>query len=460
MKSKSPRLRLSPAALLPLIVFAAGCSKAPAPAEKFEWRAGQGELPAVVHSPAFKEADISVQNSGEWVSRSPQKANGAKVLGGFMQMVYRGSKLQFVSGQAIQADFSDVQGQVEKLDLEKFVFSERVRRKNFELRMAKSVGSPQVVIRPLSSNRHEVLYQLEFVDATGNQAWRVLMNPDGEVIGREPYGSAFADGLAKVFPTGPRWSEVTEVLLREMIGDGSLSKRSHKISHQLNDRAVAKDGRFDFPTEDSRFDQVQVFYYVDRAIGLFGSKFGVTLPFSIEVKTGMGTNAASYFPGTILLGPGDGVNYIRLMRDPTIVTHETCHALVDAVANLPYRGEGGSLNEAFADYCTASIFDYPKLGEISHPQGLARRSISNSSRLSERNGKIYPDSLIISGTLWEIRSRLGDSLATPLAMRTLSRLGPGGNFQSFSGAVASAAEGLLTPPQMETVTQILNSRGF
>jgi len=52
------------------------------------------------------------------------------------------------------------------------------------------------------------------------------------------------------------------------------------------------------------------------------------------------------------------------MRDPSVVFHEVAHAYVDELAGLPSQGEGGALNEGFADFFAAAIADNPAIGPL------------------------------------------------------------------------------------------------
>jgi Zn-dependent metalloprotease len=160
------------------------------------------------------------------------------------------------------------------------------------------------------------------------------------------------------------------------------------------------------------------------------------MPFAIRGVSSLGfpekTNSAFYYSGQIRLGAGDDVTFSKIPQDPSIVIHETCHALIEALAKLPYQGEGGSLNEGFSDFFTTVLLKNPKLGEASYKKGPFKRTVENDKKVSDKKGALYADSGIVSGTLWEIYQKLGQEKSLQFALEILTRLGPNSNFESTS----------------------------
>src|SRR5690606_11323605 len=109
-------------------------------------------------------------------------------------------------------------------------------------------------------------------------------------------------------------------------------------------------------------------------------------------------NIAYYYNGNIRLGAGDGVTYKNIHRDPSIVMHEASHAFIQSIGQLSTESEGGSLNEAFADFFTALILDHPKMAEFAYIPGPYKRSLDNNTNATSFNGGLYHDSLVVSGT--------------------------------------------------------------
>ena len=125
-----------------------------------------------------------------------------------------------------------------------------------------------------------------------------------------------------------------------------------------------------------------------------------------------------------------------------------------------YEGEGGSLNEAFADFFTCLMLDRPYLGESSYLKGPFKRQLNNVAKLSEKNGGLYHDSLIISGTLWDIKEKFGTEKAKALALGTLLQLNPASNFERFQEKIKLVGSQQLNADDMAALDQILINRGF
>ena len=133
-------------------------------------------------------------------------------------------------------------------------------------------------------------------------------------------------------------------------------------------------------------------------------------------------NSAFYYDHKVYLGRGDGVVWKDIPLDPTIVVHEAMHALVDEYASLPSGGQGGSINESYADYFAASFLNEPRMGVHSYLRRPYKRTLVNRLRAFEDfKGKKYHDSKVISGTMWQIRSELGQKVADQFAWRSLTR---------------------------------------
>jgi hypothetical protein len=438
--------------------FLSACSGDNNKSEETSWTLGQGPIPAIVSSAAFQEQESSVATPSEMIVRSPQKSGYAEVEDSYAQKIYNNQgDLIAVKAKWVNQDFSSLEKIIKNMHTNKYAFLEKAKMQILDLKSAIEIFPVKTIISNKKSHP-EVLYQVDYIPSNGMGVTRLQLTDTLAVRSKEFVSSNFIDAQGKVFPAGPGWSNLADVQLKQLIGDGSLTKGSHRINHQGEDKALSEKNIFNFETSDSRFDQVQAFYFVDRTLNFFQSKLGVTIPFAIEIKTGIGTNAASYYPGTMLLGPGDGVNYINIMRDPTVVMHETGHALVDAMAKLPYQKEGGSLNEAFADFFATSILKHSKLGELSSPTGTPKRDLNNQLTLANKIGKVYPDSLIVSGTLWEIKSQIGEAQGLKLALKTLARLGPGGNFSSFANAVTQAMEQDFSDIEKKQINEVLKER--
>jgi len=452
--------------ILMLIPLSVGCSKSILPTETIWTDRSATTAPVEPRGSEFKTQDVMFMTSHETVQRSPQKWGKAFVEDSYSTKIYdQYGKLIFFRSLYADADWAMVEKQINVLDLNKYRFLEKLKKIEPSLNSAARIFDPKVIISLKYGVKHP-LYQIDYVNAAQSGVYRLRMDPQTSVaLSTQLISSSFEQGRGFVFPNGPKISDLTEVTLIDMIGDGTLTKKSHKISSESPDSVQNTQEFFKYEPSDARFDQVQAFYFVDQALHFFQNQLGITIPFFIEVKTQIGspdkTNAMFYYDGVIYLGTGDGVTYANIMKDPSIVIHETGHALVQVLSNLPMgQGEGGSLNEAFADFFATSFLNNPNLGEVAFVKGPYSRTVDNQMKVSDKNGSLYHDSLIVSGTFYELQKKLGKSITLDLAVKTLERMGPNGNFSNFKQNVLLALQQGFTTEQTATVINILAQRGW
>lgn len=256
-----------------------------------------------------------------------------------------------------------------------------------------------------------------------------------------------------------------EEVLHDLTGDGTVTGRLLHVISALDLKVWSPQLTFFFPENDRRFDLGQAYFTIDQGYRWLKEHLGVELNHPIEVKLHVGeggvSNAAFYHDNSIYLGTGDGQIYKDMIRDPSVLIHESIHAVIDAYAGLPSEGEGGGFNEGFADLFTALILDNPRIGEASYVPGPFRRTLENRlMAYKDFAPGVYQNGTIVGGTFWDMKSSLGNELTAKLAFRTLVRLGRGAAFDDFPSALANAADGLLTPEQKTIALHAATDRGW
>lgn len=315
----------------------------------------------------------------------------------------------------------------------------------------------------------------QLVIQKGEPRWKLTMQTkEGRLLGiyldsslkiqKSQYlGSSLESAAATLFPEGPILSQLQKVWITNLSDSRNLVSPKIRVMTQSNQVAVAEDAQFIFPIEDHRFGQVQVFFYISKALEWSEKNLKFTLPFVLEAETSVGfpdkTNAAFYYQRRIRFGDGDDVTFSHIPLDPSIVFHESFHSIIDSVARLPFEGEGGSLNEGFADFFTAALTNNPNLGDASYKKAPYKRTVKNSIVFYEKNGGLYHDSGIVSGLLWSLRDALGFEEGTQLAWLTLLRLTPGSNFASFHQELLEEIK-KLSIDQQGKARAVLRKRGW
>ncbi|MCX7977940.1 MAG: hypothetical protein N2578_02950, partial [Bdellovibrionaceae bacterium] len=87
-------------------------------------------------------------------------------------------------------------------------------------------------------------------------------------------GSRFHNVNALVYPRGPKASSLSEVVLKNLRGDGTLASPLLSVTTLTSAKisGITENAKFNPP--DERFDQVQVFWYVSSALEWFEKNLG------------------------------------------------------------------------------------------------------------------------------------------------------------------------------------------
>lgn len=444
--------------LLFTVMALAACTKQTY--QSYEWRAGEASRPSL-SSYEFAMGDKNL-SQGEWVQIRPQTHDGLVVESTYLKDISNSAgKPQRLRAGVLQTELALTHIDTEQVRQQLPWIRQRLLRVFPFLRK-----HPPLKIEPLIVERggfHEVVWQVDYEDAQG-RLWNLRLNKNLEVRSIRPAGSQFIDTSAWVYPKGPLLGGLQEVPLKGLFLEPTLANHWVYVSSQSENKIDRISGPLKFSPDDSRFDQAQVFVYLNESFRWFESRLGFSLPFQLNAEVHVGhpekTNSAFYYQGRIRLGQGDGEFYQNIPRDPSIVIHESAHAVIDVLAKLPFEGEGGSLNEGFADFFTAMQLGNPRMGEVAYKKAPFRRTIQNDLKVSDKNGGLYHDSGIVSGTLWEIQSEISSAAALKLAMATLNRLVPRSDIEDFGKTLREVSSEKLSVEEKQKVEQILLKRGF
>jgi Zn-dependent metalloprotease len=401
----------------------------------------------------------------ELVGRNSQFIEGAKVSGSWIQNVYsKTGQVVYSAGSVLETVPIELSNKVKMMKARLGEARQALRIRNVEFARAFIVSDERVEVA-LVGDQWEPVWVFDYVPHDNERALQTRLRVNGEVLDTRSTEVSFSDGRGIVFPNGPKSSELREVVLTSLSGDGSLNGAKVSVNSALNIPVFSKNLFFQFQTDDQRFDAVQVYHYVDKTLRWFKESLNVDPKSQIQARIHIGkdgvSNAAFYNAGIIYLGTGDGKTYQNILKDPSIVIHETAHAFIDFYAGLPSDGEGGGFNEGFADFFAGLILDTPNMGEVSYMLAPHKRSLKNSWKAYQdfTNG-VYRNGGVIGGTLWDIKERIGSDRVAPLAFRTLVRLGSGAKFKDFVMALTNACGGYCTDSEMQHVQEALAARGW
>ena len=105
---------------------------------------------------------------------------------------------------------------------------------------------------------------------------------------------------------------------------------------------------------------------------------------------------------------GAGGTYTRnFALFSNVIYHEYTHGVTGWIYrdfDMPYSGEPGAINEAFSDYFSCTICDYPYAGwRVSRDDSYFRTLDNDLVYPDDLSGEVHADSRIISGAFWDIR---------------------------------------------------------
>ena len=392
-----------------------------------------------------------------------QILNGKPVYNSFLKKI--SSYGDDETYQANLVDPNKLTTNKENINSKKNNYLEEIKKQNKDdssnFEKSKLISTEDIII--IEKNKPIDYTLVHYFDNYG-VPYRSFFKLDGTLVRTERQGSQFADINATIYTHGPKLSQLTEQILKGLSAQPTLSNNLVFVTSESDKKINTMSPILKFDTKDDRFDQLQVFYYLNKSFQWMKEQLQVQLPVKIEAVVHVGfpekTNSAFYYQNKIRLGRGDDINYSNIMHDASIVYHESFHALVDQLARLPYEGEGGSLNEAFADFFTCLLTERPFLGESSYLKGPYKRTLQLARRLDEKNEGLYHDSQIISGLLWEIKEKIGTEKAKNLAVETLILLNELSQFSDFNSKVLIAANDVFSKEELITFQHILKSRGF
>lgn len=437
-----------------------------------EWQ-GEGKVPLpssvsrTMTKTGFQTRDVEFR---------VQQVAGVKVDGSYAKLVERksakltegGAQTSWARSRFIQPSDLPTPQQVERSLKSKKSALKIAERKISSLgcRQQSSSLSQAEPLLQWTGGKWKVVYR-GICETSLGKVYEFTINERGAVSDIQSAGSSFTSDFMEVnatlYPKGPKTSQLKALKLALASQPNFLF---NPILDTVSDAGVKISGLDQVPSiksPDPRFDLLQVYYYANGALTWFSRVFAFQAQ-SLKVRTHVGypekTNAAFYFNREVRLGVGDGQAYSHLSWDPSIVIHEVMHSAIDTLVHLPFKGEGGSLNEAIADSLTALYLNSPRMGENSYQNGPYQRTLENALTFNDRTGKLYADSLILSGTIWEIGQKTDPSVALQLIEYLLTYLVP---TSDFSEAKALMGGWFTTNPadaQRTSVEAILKQRGW
>lgn len=443
-----------------VLLFFSSCTAHP-PLLSVRW-SGQGPAPSIDKYIEKSEIKNQQKSLDEEVQIFQQKASGFQIEGSFIKIVKQKNDTPVFQSALIVQNISTLNLlKAFRLDQKKENIWQQFIKSHPSFSNEKKVLPLEVIFLTSPTVHPAVVAVLE--EKSGFlHALKISENAD--LIIDQALGSRLTDlveSMSTAFPRGPKKSALSPVLINRRNQSEGLSDGIFEVLSVSPSKIILAEP-LEYPTSDDRFDQIQAFYYSQQIMSWFNEKLGQNYSAKVRIVTQLGfpekTNAAFYFQNQIRLGQGDNETYAHIAWDPTIVMHETSHAVIDALSRLPFQGEGGSINEGYADIFTTFFLESPLLGENSYLLGPYKRTVDQNLKLSEKNGGLYHDSAIVSGFFWNLKKQIDADKTLQLAVRVLNRLGPNSNFEDFKMALNEQVTEVLNEEQIKKAHQLMKER--
>ncbi|HZA05168.1 MAG TPA: hypothetical protein VE617_11425 [Propionibacteriaceae bacterium] len=259
---------------------------------------------------------------------------------------------------------------------------------------------------------------------------------EGRVFHGNPGRSAQAQGVRLHGLSSPR---------------GALSTGQLKVEPSIGNPLSRSTWDFRVDPADAAFDQVCAFHHMQMAAEFFGDIIGPDLftdrpftPLTVRVRDQRARDFVGLFkPDHDLILLDDGA--FPAARSGDICVHEFSHAVAHRISRLgPFTSAiGRGLNEGFADYAQASLYDDPRFGDWvrQDPQG-ARRCDRAGMRLPRSPSDSLRDRYAVgeawSCLLWDLRTAVGPGVADAIAFHSLQYLSPSCDYPAARAALHQA----------------------
>lgn len=226
----------------------------------------------------------------------------------------------------------------------------------------------------------------------------------------------YAEGKGKVYETNPIIASISSKPLTNMNNKTKLSGKFINIINDDTDVAVESSGVFNYKEENTHFDEVSMYYYMNKIHDFFntlGYK-GLDKQLNATVHYGTDYDNAYFSPWGMEFCFGDGNRLNNLAREAAIAYHEYTHAVTGDICSLAYKDESGAMNEGWSDYFACSLTEDPKIGEWAMAK-MNRPWMRNLAEFKKYpddiQGEVHADGKIWGSICWSIRTALGKNIA-------------------------------------------------
>ena len=289
----------------------------------------------------------------------------------------------------------------------------------------------ETVIYP-SSQGHVKVYHLSIPTQEPLGNWDYFIDVQtGKIVDSFNSIRLLWGSRARIYPENPEETPLETYMLRNLKHPKKLNGYYCKVFNEDSPEAVAgANYRFDYPPENTHFDECQVYYSVEKVYDYFRELgfrgFKVNNPYGkihngqlgANVHVGTNYNNAFYHPWTGMIYFGDGSyppsGLNDLSKEVDVIAHEFTHAVIDEYRRGIGGIDGHALHEGYSDYFACSLMNDDELGEYVAPAperpGIIR-SVDNNDQYPGAPKWPHARGKVWGGACWDLRKEVGQQVA-------------------------------------------------
>jgi len=242
-------------------------------------------------------------------------------------------------------------------------------------------------------------------------------------------------------------------------------------------RVKAPGGQFLFKSTQHGFEEVMVYFHLDRAIryleslGYAGARAVFKKPLPADAR-GTADDNSWYSPGLRQLTFGTGG--VDDAEDAEILLHELGHAIQDAICpDFGQSEQAAAMGEGFGDYFAASFFaarkprawqpvvmSWDAVAAGGDPPGLRRLDETITFESFDPRGDEHVNGLIWSATLWDVWKAVGREVADRIVVESHFQLDGFATMARGARAILDADRNLFQGKHVARLKRVFQARGI
>jgi len=254
------------------------------------------------------------------------------------------------------------------------------------------------------------------------------------------------NGLGNIYDPYPigNFGSITVTLPRMSDNTGYVIGRYANVYNRYVPRADITDRDYTgISTENPQFDEVNVYYHIDKYRYEYINKFNFNGFAQIQAFVNGSGEDAEFKNGILKFYHDINGGLPDFAREAKVIYHEYTHAVVNSFVTLERASsESGGIDEGLADYFAGSFTGTPDILGYAKPSEKRDMSapLRNYFTQIDPSDNYYIYGEFFSSILWNIRNTIGANTVDGIIYNSLSNITTTPSFQDFRDAMMTAAD--------------------